>query len=364
MKNTIRLASLLLAFTTTLASAAGEGWLTDFNAAKKQAASENKDLLVDFTGSDWCSWCIKLSNEVFKHDAFSKGVADSFILVEIDYPQDKSGQSEALQTQNKRLQTTYAVQGYPTILLMDAQGRPYAQTGYQPGGPENYVTHLNELQSERVARDTALTAADQLEGVAKASALVEVLKTLPADHLSHYSDIADQISKLDPEDQTGFVAEHKLKEAEKQLEEKIMTAMRDNQADTVPAIIDQFILDQKLEGEKKQELLTVKLNIMTSTAIQDGKIDEALAMVDAFITEHKLEGERKQQLLGIKVGAYMQVQNYEEAGKALDAIIAVDPETEMAKQAKDFKPRLLDMKENASKPNPPHGAPGHVHGAQ
>ena len=103
MKKTI-LASLLLALTVSLSTAAGDEWMTDFEAAKQKAAAENKDLLVNFTGSDWCSWCIKLVDEVFKHDAFKKGVADNFVLVELDFPQDKSKLDESTQTQNEMLQ--------------------------------------------------------------------------------------------------------------------------------------------------------------------------------------------------------------------------------------------------------------------
>ena len=126
------------------AFAGGEGWSSDFEAAKKQAAESKKDLLIDFTGSDWCGWCIKLNDEVFKHDAFKAGVKDSFVLVELDFPKDKSKLSEETQKQNKELGEKYAVQGYPTILLCDADGRPYAATGYQKGGPEKYVaTSMN-----------------------------------------------------------------------------------------------------------------------------------------------------------------------------------------------------------------------------
>ena len=135
MRITTHLASLALALTTSLATAGGDGWMTDFEAAKKKATAEKKDLLVDFTGSDWCGWCIKLSDEVFKHDAFKKGVADKYVLVELDFPKDKSKQSEATQKQNAELQKKYKIRGFPSILLMDGEGRPFAQTGYQAGAP-------------------------------------------------------------------------------------------------------------------------------------------------------------------------------------------------------------------------------------
>lgn len=67
MKNKRHLLSVSGAVLMALHStvfAGGEGWVSDFAAAKKEAAESKKDLLVDFTGSDWCGWCIKLVDEV------------------------------------------------------------------------------------------------------------------------------------------------------------------------------------------------------------------------------------------------------------------------------------------------------------
>ena len=69
--------------------AGGEGWQTDFEVAKKLAAEGKKDLLLDFTGSDWCGWCIKLNKEVFGLEPFKTGTKDKFVLVELDFPQKK-----------------------------------------------------------------------------------------------------------------------------------------------------------------------------------------------------------------------------------------------------------------------------------
>src|SRR4051794_3904234 len=134
----MRLASLTaatLAWTLTVSTfAAGDLWVSDFEKAKQTAAAENKDLLIDFTGSDWCGWCIKLRKEVFDLDAFKTAAPKNFVLVEIDFPQNKSKLSNATQEQNAKLQTQFGIQGFPSIVLADAQGRPYAQTGYQEGG--------------------------------------------------------------------------------------------------------------------------------------------------------------------------------------------------------------------------------------
>jgi len=320
MKKTI-LASLLLALTVSLSTAAGDEWMTDFEAAKQKAAAENKDLLVNFTGSDWCSWCIKLVDEVFKHDAFKKGVADNFVLVELDFPQDKSKLDESTQTQNEMLQEKYSIQGFPTILLLDDQGRPYAQTGYQAGGPEKYLVHLDKLLAIKTKRDEALMAAEKLEGPAKAKSLVEALKLLPEGQLNHYSKITQQIAALDPSDESGFVAGQKLKEAADTLNKEYMTALR------------------------------------------SGKNDEAIAMVDKFIADFQITGEKKQSMLGMKMNPLLASQQFDQAAELLDEIVALAPESQIGKFASNFMPKLEKMKQDAAAPrvNPPHGQPGHIH---
>ena len=122
-----------------------EGWLTDFEAAKKKAAAENRNILVDFSGSDWCGWCIRLDEEVFQQPEWKTYATNSLVQVLVDFPRDKSGQSEAVQKQNDALGKKYKVRGFPTVLLLDEEGKELARTGYQRGGPSNYINHVKEL---------------------------------------------------------------------------------------------------------------------------------------------------------------------------------------------------------------------------
>lgn len=211
MKRNTLVATLALSLATiTSAFAGGEGWVTDFEAAKKTATEGKKDLLIDFTGSDWCGWCIKLNKEVFDHEPFKAGTKDKFVLVELDFP-NKKQLEPALKEQNQALQKQYQVRGFPTIIMADATGKPYAKTGYKAGGPEAYVTHLDELRAIREKRDAAFAKAEAAKSdKEKAAFLVEGLKALSDDLVdSSYSDVLDQISKLDPEDATGYVKERK-----------------------------------------------------------------------------------------------------------------------------------------------------------
>jgi thiol-disulfide isomerase/thioredoxin len=179
-------------------------WTTDWEAAKAQAAKEGKDLLIDFTGSDWCIWCKRLKGEVFDQAAFRDRAPGSFVLVELDFPQDKSGQSEVLQKQNEKLMEQFGVDGFPTIYLADEQGRPYAQTGYQQGGAEPYLEHLAELAAVRAQRDKLLADADEAKGVAKAQKLADALDTMDASLHRHYVAWMDQIIELDADGEGGL----------------------------------------------------------------------------------------------------------------------------------------------------------------
>ena len=112
---------------------AGEGWLTDFNKAKKEAAEKKLPILVDFSGSDWCGWCTKLNKEVFSQKEFKVFAKDNVVLFKADFPRAKKLSAE-VKAQNKQLQQAYSIKGFPTVLLLDAGGKVIARTGYQRGG--------------------------------------------------------------------------------------------------------------------------------------------------------------------------------------------------------------------------------------
>jgi len=119
-------------------------WLTNYEQALKVATEKNLPVLVDFTGSDWCGWCIKLDKEVFSKDAFKTYAKDSLVLLKIDFPRrTKLPKDEA--ARNQELAEKFGIRGFPTILLLGADGKEKARTGYQRGGAEAYVAHLKGL---------------------------------------------------------------------------------------------------------------------------------------------------------------------------------------------------------------------------
>jgi thioredoxin-related protein len=140
-----KMITLLAVVGLSLGALGADGWLTDFEAAKKQATEKNLPILVDFSGSDWCGWCIKLDKEVFSKDEFKAYAKDNLVLFLADFPRTKQLQAE-VKAQNEKLAKQYGVRGFPTVLLLDSKGETIVgRTGYEAGGPENYIEHLKGL---------------------------------------------------------------------------------------------------------------------------------------------------------------------------------------------------------------------------
>ena len=135
------LAVLLMAGTVV---AGDSEWLTDFEQARKQAAEKALPILVNFSGSDWCGWCMKLDQEVFSQSAFKSYAGTNLVLFVADFPRGKELPAKVVE-QNQALAKKYGVQGFPTVLLIDKQGKILARTGYQPNGAEAYVEHVRQL---------------------------------------------------------------------------------------------------------------------------------------------------------------------------------------------------------------------------
>ena len=317
-------ASVCMAADTTKPAAAPAGssnlWISDFEAAKALAAKEGKDLLLDFCGSDWCGWCIRLKKEVFATPDFEAAAPKQFVLVELDFPRDKTKVVAATAAQNEKLAKEFGVQGYPSIFLADAQGRPYAQIGYEPGGPTNYLARLADLKKIRATRDAAWAKAGKAAGVDKGKLLAEGLAALDEDLVATcYSPMVAEIKRLDPADSSGIVK----------------------------------------KAEFKARLAELEKALMTSISQKDADLAAVAKQVDAFIEANKPVGEAMQKTMMLKLKCYppRSVENVDEAIKLLDAIAAVDATTptgtqalQIKKQAETIKQRLEQIKDKTALP--------------
>ena len=123
-------------------NAAETTWLTDLPKAQAQAKAENKIVLMDFTGSDWCGWCIKFRKEVLDTPEFQEYAAKNVVLVELDYP-SKKVQTDDLKKANAGLKKQYTISGFPTLVVLDKDGKEIGrQVGYSEGGPKAFIAKL------------------------------------------------------------------------------------------------------------------------------------------------------------------------------------------------------------------------------
>lgn len=129
--------------------AGGDTWAVDFDKAAEMAKKAGKDLMVDFTGSDWCGWCIKLDKEVFAHDAFVTSATKDFVLVKLDFPRSPEVKAKVPDPErNLEIARDYGISGYPTVILMTADGEEYGRTGYVKGGPPAFLASVEAARSQ------------------------------------------------------------------------------------------------------------------------------------------------------------------------------------------------------------------------
>lgn len=125
------------------------GWGEDFAAAQKAAAKDGKYILLAFSGSDWCGWCIKMDKEIYSDKKFIRAAKKDFVLVLIDSPMDKSILSPLAKKQNPGLVEQFGIRGYPSSLLVHPDGTVAKRFGgYQRGGPKAFLEALKEAAKE------------------------------------------------------------------------------------------------------------------------------------------------------------------------------------------------------------------------
>jgi protein disulfide-isomerase len=135
--------SAALALFCATARAGEAKWLADYSKAIEQAKTENKVVLLDFTGSDWCGWCMKMKEEALDKPAFKHYAAKNLVLVEVDFPHNKS-QASKVKEQNKTLSQKFNVHGYPCFVLVDKNEKELGrQGGYLAGGAKAFIDKLN-----------------------------------------------------------------------------------------------------------------------------------------------------------------------------------------------------------------------------
>lgn len=116
-------------------------WSENYDDAIAQAKKEDKLVLVNFTGSDWCGWCIKLDKEVFSQEDFKKYADENLVLLKLDFPRNVPQEKEVV-AQNEKLAKQYGIRGFPTIVMLNGKEKEVGRLGYVEGGPSAFIKKL------------------------------------------------------------------------------------------------------------------------------------------------------------------------------------------------------------------------------
>lgn len=263
-KKTLCAALLLAALVPSWAAE----WMTDLEAAKTKAAAENKAVLIDFTGSDWCGWCIRLRKQVLDTPAFEAYAKDKFVLMEVDIPNNPKF-DPALRARNQELCNQFAVAGFPTILVITPQGDVVGGfSGFKPT-----VDATAKTLDAALATAELLKKADTQQGAEQLATLTQAYKSIPEDLQAQTSALRKRIVALDPQDTTGMARTQRILDQREALAAALPTAQ--TPADAL-AIVDKALATA--EPENKPGMLQLKFQIMLTAAQNVDEVKAAAAV--------------------------------------------------------------------------------------
>lgn len=231
-------------------------WMTDFEAAKTKAAAENKALLVDFTGSDWCGYCIMLRQNVFDKPEFDAYAKDKFVLVEVDIPRAQDKLSPEQMKKNQELAEQYRVSGFPSVFVM-------APKGEVVGGFVGGARALADIQpslDEGAANVKALDEARKLEGDQKLEAYGKIFKSLKDGVNAAATHLVDEIIQNDPQDKCGLRHGKDVENQLREISQKLDNGGVPLGADAALALVKEY--EGKVFPENKLDLIQIKLNVL------------------------------------------------------------------------------------------------------
>ena len=269
-------------------------WGTDYEAALAQAEKQGKAVLVDFTGSDWCGYCMRLRAEVLDNPAFAAWAEAHFVLLEVDVPHNPKFDQKLLE-KNKSLCAKYGIDGYPTVLVLDAKGRPLGGLfGY-----ESDPLHVRSILEPGLQAAQFVKSAESLEGVAKLEALLTAWRLLPEELHSQNKELQAEIMAIDTHDKSGLKA---LADAERRY-----LACK-HAADVAPTdavaleIIDAALFESV--PQNRRQLLELKYKLMLHMAQTHEEVFAAAEvgylMIDADLRiSPKVKENMKTQLRGV-----------------------------------------------------------------
>ena len=317
----LTLCSVIVFMISQCAKAEDSQWLADPDSAIKAAVKDKKDLLLLFTGSDWCPPCQKLEQEVFADEDFYAEAEGDFVFVKFDFLRNSPIRDE-VKARNDEWAKKFGVDSFPTVVLVDPQLRPYAFAGYEKGGSENFLGMLEESRQVRITRDKKMAAAENAKGDDRATLLDEALSAMPREISDvYYAEIIEEIIKLDEDDELGLRTKwNEARDAElrKSILTDVMMVARLDSPKRAVKMIDEILAEVKFTTKQRLEVMQIKLGLVRK--MEDPKMVDAL--LDEMISLEGLGSASVERLIAKKVYLMVGSDRRDQAMVVLDKAIA------------------------------------------
>ncbi len=294
---------VVLSATAALASA---NWESDLDKGLATAKAENSVVFLEFTGSDWCPPCKQLKAKILNTPEFEKYAADNkLVLVEQDYPRTPEklkALSDEVVKKREAVRMRYGVNSFPTVLLMDGDGAPFASVTAARTVDE-YMKKLTTALEVKKTLDADVAAAMKLNGVERADALSAALKKLPVNVQGYQKELIKKIIEADPSDKYGFAAkEREIKMTQEQM-----------------AKLEKFFNQQRIANRMQKEDF-MKLVADAEKMLQDPEwLPQSRLQLNKFISD-----------------MYAVIRDYENSLKYLKAAHDSDPTSKKAKALEEW----------------------------
>ncbi|WIO73901.1 thioredoxin family protein [Porticoccaceae bacterium LTM1] len=314
---------------SAVAGGGGKEWLTDMDQAQAIAKKEDKDILMFFTGSDWCGYCIKLGNEVFSKKEFLEYALQHFVLVELDLPSADDIITEEQREHNEFWRVKLEVSGFPSVFLTDASADPYALTGYKKGGPKPYIEYIEQLRANDVRIQKYMADAEQLSGVERARILDKVLKFKGA-FIENRAELEREVLEISKSDKS-LNAEYKVVQRANQLQvemgERVVFGAEPEENFQAATQLLQEYSDIKYQDEQVIPKFMLGMGLLYS------ELGQPEAGIAFYAKEYRNVNYPIMTRMTIGYGWALLVAktDYEKSVQILDEALALDPESEMAK---------------------------------
>jgi thioredoxin-related protein len=257
-----------------------DDWELDIDVALAASKQDGKYLLLDFTGSDWCPPCIRLEKEVLSQESFLVETSKQFHRVKLDFPQNQLLVPAKLMEKNQEWMKRLGVDGFPTIVLIDSEGRPFGFLGYQAGGPQPYLAELQKRLAAKARFDQLLEQANAAEGAERATLLDQSLEALDLEiGKNHYKEIVETILALDSEHQVGLREKYRGDldaEQRKAILADLLLMVRLRSPEDVLGMMDALLAEIPMTPQMEATILQIRLDLERKS----GDIPAALQSLD------------------------------------------------------------------------------------